>query len=93
MDISAHTGSETSHSTSLPSIVTHKRESGHPIFLDDFSVLASGRSQLDTLIRESLLMGKINPFVNANISSFLLCCVDILYVFSLFELNPCPTRP
>ena len=54
MGISAHAGNETSHSTFLSSILTHKRETGHPISFDDFSVLASGRSELDTFIRESL---------------------------------------
>ena len=68
--ILAHTSNETSHFTSLPSIVTHERETGHPISFDDFSVLASGRSQLDTLIREHLLMSKINLSVIVNIRSF-----------------------
>ena len=58
------------HKGSLPSVVTHERETGHPIFFDAFSVLASGRSQLDTRIRESLLIAKINPSVNVNIRSF-----------------------
>ena len=70
MSISVNTGNETSHSTSLPSIVTHERETGHPIFFDDFSVLASGRSHLDTRIRESLLNAKINLSVNVNVKSF-----------------------
>ena len=72
MGILAYTGNEISHPSSLSSILAHKRETGHPISFDDFSVLASGRSELDTLIRESLLIAKINPSLNLNIRLFLL---------------------
>ena len=87
--ISARTGNETSHSTSLSSVVTHERETGYPIFFDDFSVLASGRSQLDTRIRESLLIAKINPSVNVNIRSFPLMLCWYIYFLSL---NLIPVR-
>ena len=70
MGISGYTGSEISHPCSLFSILAHKRETGHPISFDDFSVLASGRSELDTLIRESLLIAKINPSLYVYIRSF-----------------------
>ena len=83
MDISAHTGNATSHSTSLPNIVAHKRESGHPISFDDFSVLTSGHSQFDTLIRKSLLIVKINPVVNVRIRSFPLMLCWYIYFPSL----------
>ena len=58
MGISAYTGKEISHPPSLSCILAHKRETGHPISFDDCSILASGRSELDTLIRESLLIAK-----------------------------------
>ena len=60
-------GNEISHSTSLSSILAHKRETGHRISFDDFSVLASGHSELDTVIQRSLLIAKINPSLNVNI--------------------------
>ena len=58
MGISVHTGNETSHSTSLSSNFTHKREAGQAISFDYFSVVANGRSELDTFIRERLLIAK-----------------------------------
>ena len=58
MGISAHTGNEISCYTSLSSILTHKRETGQPISFDNFSVVANGRSELDTFIRERLLIAK-----------------------------------
>ena len=70
MGISAYTGNEISHPSSLSSILAHKRETGHPISFDYFSVLASGHSELDTLIQESLSIAKINPSLNVNIRSF-----------------------
>ena len=82
MGISAHTGNETSYSTSLSNILTHKRETGHPISFDNFSVLANGRSESDTLIRERLLIAKINPSLNVNIrSSSLMLFWDIYFPY------------
>ena len=40
MGISAYTGNEISHPSSLSNILAHKREIGHPISFDDSSVLA-----------------------------------------------------
>ena len=82
MGISAYTGNETSHTTSLSRILTHKRETGHSISFNDFSVLDSC-SELDTLIRESLLIAKINLSLNVNISSFPLMLFWYIYFPSL----------
>ena len=63
MGISPYTGSKISHPSSLSTILAHKREAGHPISFDHFSVLTTVRLELDTLIRESLLRelcGKYN---------------------------------
>ena len=67
------------HPSSLSSILTHKRETGHAISFEDISVLASGRSELDTLIRESLLIAKISPSVSVNIRSFPLMLFCFLF--------------
>ena len=68
MDISAYTGNKISP-TSLCSELTHSKHTGYPISYDDFSILASGTSQLDVLIRESLLISKLKPSLNKNIRS------------------------
>ena len=85
MGISPYTGNEISHPSSLSSILAHKRETGHPISFDDFSVLASGRSELDTLIRESLLIAKINPSLNVNVRSL---SSHVVWIFFDFFLSP-----
>ena len=45
----------------------HTRKKTVNVSFDDFSVLSSGTSQLDVLIRESLLIFKLQPSLNANI--------------------------
>ena len=67
--ISAYTGNKISQ-TSLSSVLMHSKHTGHPISYDDFSVLASGTSQFDVLIHESLLTSKLKPSLNKNIRSF-----------------------
>ena len=81
LGIWACTGNEFSHPSFLSSILTHKRETGHPISFDDFSVLASGRSELDSLIQESLLIARINHSLNVNIRSFPLMLFGIFFLF------------
>ena len=39
-------------------------KTGHPISFDDFSILPSSNSQFNVLLHESLLIVKINPFLN-----------------------------
>ena len=89
LGISAYTGNEIPHPSSLSSILAHNRETGHPVSFDDFSILASGRSELDTLIRENLLIQKINPSLNVNIRSFPLRLFWFLFFSFLLHLNPC----
>ena len=47
----------------------HHQSSGHPIFPDDFSILSSGSSSFEFLLRESLLISKLKPSLNANLGS------------------------
>ena len=89
MGISAYTRNEISHPSSLSSILAHKRETGHSISFDDFSVLASGRSEFDTLIRESLLIAKnksLSQCKHKVISSHLIW----IFFSSLFSLTLIP---
>ena len=65
MVISPCTGKEVSQ-TSLSGATTHVRQTGHPISFHDFSILCSDNSQINVLLRESLLIAKINPSLNAN---------------------------
>ena len=60
---------------------THKLDTR--LSFDDFSVLASGRSELDTIIRETMLIAKINPFLNVNVKSFPLMSFLDIYIFPL----------
>ena len=69
MGISAHTGKAISTST-LSSVLSHQKKTGHNISVDNFSVLSSRASQLNVLIRESLLISKLQPSLNANIRCF-----------------------
>ena len=66
---SAFTGKALSHTTLSSALARHKR-TGHDICFDDFSFLCSASSQLDVFLRESLLISKLNPSLNANIRSF-----------------------
>ena len=63
MAISAHTGNKISQ-TSISSVLTHSKHTGHPISYDDFSVLASGTLQFDVLICESWLISRLKPSLN-----------------------------
>ena len=56
--------------TGLSSVLTHRKHAGHLISYDDFSVLASGTSQFDVLIREILLVSKLKPSLNNYIRFF-----------------------
>ena len=52
------------------SILLHKRDTGHPVSPHDFNVLSSFTNSSELLIRETLLIRKFNPSLNANLSSF-----------------------
>ena len=58
MGISDYTGKAVYPST-LSSVLSHLKQTGHNVSFDNFSVLASGASQLDVLIRESLLISQL----------------------------------
>ena len=47
----------------------HHQSSGHPISPDDFSILSFCSSSFELLLRESLLISKLKPSFNANLSS------------------------
>ena len=47
----------------------HHQSSGHPISPDDFSILSSCSSSFELLLRECLLISKLKPSLNANLSS------------------------
>ena len=51
------------------SILSHHCDTGHPVSLDDFTVLSSSFN-CELLVRESLLIRKLNPSLNANMGCF-----------------------
>ena len=57
-------------SVSKSSILDHPREADHPIDPSDFKVIASGNSNVDILIKESLLIAQTKPLLNNNIRSY-----------------------
>ena len=67
MGISGSTGKPLSKPFSK--IRDHHQSSGHPISPDDFSILSSCSSSFELLLRESLLISKLKPSLNANLSS------------------------
>ena len=70
MGFSPLTGKKLSY-TSPSAIQAHSANSCHPISPTDFSIISSPRSSSDfeLLVRESLLISKIKPSLNENISS------------------------
>ena len=79
MGISAYTGNEISSPAQLSSILTHNKKTEHPISFEDFAILSTGFSQFEVLLRESLLISKLNPSLNANINSFRWRCSDVIF--------------
>ena len=61
------------------SILLHERDTGHPVSPHDLNVLSSSTSSLELLIRETLLIRKFNPSLNANLGSFPLSILDYAY--------------
>ena len=51
---------------SFSNILSHHQSSGHPIDPDDFSILTSCSSTFELLLKESLLISKFQPSLNAN---------------------------
>ena len=68
MGISACTGKPLSKPF-FSNILYHHQSSGHPIDPDDFSILTSCSSTFELLLRESLLVSKFQPSLNANLRS------------------------
>ena len=50
-------------------ICDHYQASSHPISPDDFFVLSTCSSSFEPLLRESLLISKLKPSLNANLTS------------------------
>ena len=68
MGISAFTGKSLSKPP-FSNIRDPHQTSGHPISPDDFSVLSTCSSPFELLLRESLLISKLKPSLNANLTS------------------------
>ena len=68
MRISSKTGNMLSVSQ-MSAVLTHHHLSKHTISDSDFTILTSGKSKFDLEMRESLLIFKLEPMLNDNISS------------------------
>ena len=70
LGISALTGKERAN-PSATSILSHHHRSGHPTTSDDLTILSHSSSSIthELLIRESLLIHKLNPTLNSQSSS------------------------
>ena len=68
MGVSSKTGNKLSVSQ-MSAVLTHHYLSGHNISDSDFTILTSGNSKFDLEMRESLLISKLKPILNNNISS------------------------
>ena len=52
------------------SILSHHCDTGHPVSPDDFTILSSSLFNSELLVRESLLIRKLNPSLDTNMGSF-----------------------
>ena len=68
MGVSSKTGSKLSVSQ-MSAVLTHHHLSKHTISDSDFTILTSGNSKFDLEMRESLLISKLKPVLDNNISS------------------------
>ena len=50
------------------SVLAHHEQTGHSLSIDDFSILSTSSSNFELLLRESLLIKKFNPSLNAKIT-------------------------
>lgn len=55
---------------SYSAIRAHSDERDHPFTYQDFKILTSASNRIDLAISESLLIKKLNPLINNNMSSF-----------------------
>ena len=53
----------------MSAVLTHYHLSGQNISDSDFTILTSGNSKFDLVMRESLLISKLKPILNNNSSS------------------------
>ena len=53
----------------LTSILSHHRDTGHPVSFDDFKILSSCPFESELLLRESLLIRNLKSSLNATIGS------------------------
>ena len=68
MGVSSKTGNKLSVSQ-MSAVLTHHHPSGHNFSDFDITILMSGNSKFDLEMRESLLISKLKPVLNNNISS------------------------
>ena len=68
MGVSPLTGKKRSVST-MSGILAHIHNTKHDISPSDLKILSTATSETDLLIRESLLISKLNPILNASIRS------------------------
>ena len=66
--VSSKTGNKLSVSQ-MSAVLTHHHLSKHTISNSDFTILTSGNSKFDLEMHESLLISKLKPILNNNISS------------------------
>ena len=52
------------------SILSHHCDTGHPVSPDHFTILSSSSCNSERLVRESLLIRKLNPSLNANMGPY-----------------------
>ena len=55
---------------SLSAISHHHCDTGHPVTPNDFSILTSSSTSIELLLRESLLINKLKPSLNATLVSY-----------------------
>ena len=68
---------EISIQSQMSAVLTHHHLSKHTISDSDFAILTSGNSNFDLEMRESLLISKLKPILNNNISSMPLVTLEL----------------
>ena len=68
MGVSSKNGNKLSVSQ-MSAVLTHHHLSKHTISDSDFTILTAGNSKFNLEMRESLLISKLKPILNNNISS------------------------
>ena len=68
MGISPLTGKKYSNPP-LTSILSHHRDTGHPVSFDDFKIISTCNFEAELLLRETLLIREHKPSLNGNIGT------------------------